>query len=211
MKKKLILFSSFLIIIFALISIVKVKNKITFFGDYILNPMDDSYKKKNYNYSFSNNNLTSTLLLEYLDYNALDVKSNLKINKLIKQSKKIYISVGMNDLLNYVSLIENTLSYNPTIIYEKIALLEYNIFEIINSIFAIKNIEIYYVSLYYLNDESLDEIIKEFNEEIKELLVGIGANYLEVNEVLSVSNYQFTINEQKEIYNFINKWLQVIK
>ena len=43
-----------------------------------------------------------------------------------------------------------------TLINQKIALLEYNLHEIISSIIAIKEVDIYYISLYYLNDERFD-------------------------------------------------------
>ena len=175
MKKKVILISSTIVFFTLLLSFIKIKNKVTLFSDYILNEYENSNR---YNYSFSNNNLTSDLLLEYLDYNAIDIQQNIKINKLIKKSKNIFISVGMNDLLQYVSNINNKLVYNPTIIYQKMALLEYNISEIMNSILAIDNVNIYYVSLYYFNDEAFDEIIKEYNEEIKVLLDVIEVNYI---------------------------------
>ena len=106
MKKKVILISSTIVFFTLLLSFIKIKNKVTLFSDYILNEYENSNR---YNYSFSNNNLTSDLLLEYLDYNAIDIQQNIKINKLIKKSKNIFISVGMNDLLQNVSNINNKL------------------------------------------------------------------------------------------------------
>lgn len=203
MKKKITILSSFLLVFICILSFVKKKDKITFFSDYILYPLDENIKKDKYNYSFSNTNLTSELLLEYLDYNAVEIKENIKINDLIKKSKKIYISVGMNDLLRYISLLDNKLTYSSTLINEKIALLEYNIYEIINSILAISDVEIYYLSLYYLNDDDFDELIKEFNEEIKDLVNSMEANYIEINEIVYIEDYKFTFEEQKKIYNNI--------
>lgn len=201
MKKKVILISSTIVFFTLLLSFIKIKNKVTLFSDYILNEYENSNR---YNYSFSNNNLTSDLLLEYLDYNAIDIQQNIKINKLIKKSKNIFISVGMNDLLQYVSNINNKLVYNPTIIYQKMALLEYNISEIMNSILAIDNVNIYYVSLYYFNDEAFDEIIKEYNEEIKVLLEGIEVNYIEINNIITIENYTFTNKNKEILYEYID-------
>ena len=199
MKKKIVLLCSIFLCVTLLLTYNLRKNKITILGDYILNISNN----KKYNFNFSSDNLDSTLLLEYLDYNALDIKEGVYINSLIKKSQKIFISVGMNDLLNYVSLVDNRLIYNPTVIYQKIALLEYNVNEIINSILAINDVDIYYLSLYYLNDSNFDEIIKEYNYEIKSVLEGINVNYLEINDLIKVENYKISIESQNKIFRHL--------
>lgn len=199
MKKKIVLLCSIFLCVTLLLTFNLKKNKITILGDYILNISNN----KKYNFNFSSDNLDSTLLLEYLDYNALDIKEGVYINSLIKKSQKIFISVGMNDLLNYVSLVDNRLIYNPTVIYQKIALLEYNVNEIINSILAINDVDIYYLSLYYLNDSNFDEIIKEYNYEIKSVLEGINVNYLEINDLIKVENYKISIESQNKIFRHL--------
>ena len=81
----------------------------------------------------------------------------------------MYISVGMNDLLEYVSLDNGTLTYSSSLLTQKLALLQYNVHEIISSILAIKEVEISYLSLYFLNDLAVDELIKEYNAYIKDI------------------------------------------
>ena len=141
--------------------------------------------------------------MEYLDYNAENLKTKTKINNLIKKSKLIYISVGMNDLLEYVSLEDNILTYSSSLLTQKLALLQYNVHEIISSILAIKEVEISYLSLYYLNDSSFDELIKEYNEDIKDILEGMNVNFIDINEVVEIENYTFTIQNQKELYEYL--------
>lgn len=195
MKKKLLIIKIFGVLFVIMIGIFRINNEVTVLSDYILNNINTKY-----NYSFSNNNLTSSILLEYLDYNAKELKSNIKINKLIKKSKKIYISVGMNDLLNFVSLDEEKLIYNPTLINQKIALLEYNLHEIISSILAIKEVDIYYISLYYLNDERFDSIIEECNFELKDLLESMNVTFIDISNEVKIKNFKFN-NENKECIN----------
>ena len=77
------------------------------------------------------------------------------------------------------------------------ALLEYNIHEIISSILAIKDVDIYYFSLYYLNDKDIDVLIYEFNLEIKELLNSFKVNYIEVNDYIKINDYRYTLDNQK--------------
>ena len=178
-----------------------INNRDIIFSDYVLNPIG-RYEVKG-DISFSNKNLTSDLLLEYLDHNALNLKTNKRINYLIKKSKRIYLSVGMNDLLEYVSLVDNKLVFSSTLMSQKIALLEYNVHEIISSILAIKEVEIYYLSLYYLNDDCLDSLIGEYNFDIKEVLEGLNVNYVDINEVIKVNNFMYEEGNQKKLYKYL--------
>ena len=198
--KRFLAISSFLLVFIISLSLLVNNKKKVIFSDYILTPI---YNDINFDTSFSNQNLTSELLLEYLDYNAENLKTKTKINNLIKKSKLIYISVGMNDLLEYVSLEDNILTYSSSLLTQKLALLQYNVHEIISSILAIKEVKITYLSLYYLNDSSFDELIKEYNADIKDILEGMNVNFIDINEVVEIENYTFTIQNQKEIYEYL--------
>lgn len=198
--KRFLAISSFILVFIISLSLLVNNKKKVIFSDYILTPI---YNDINLDTSFSNQNLTSELLLEYLDYNAENLKTKTKINNLIKKSKLIYISVGMNDLLEYVSLEDNILTYSSSLLTQKLALLQYNVHEIISSILAIKEVEITYLSLYYLNDSSFDELIKEYNADIKDILEGMNVNFIDINEVVEIENYTFTIQNQKEIYEYL--------
>lgn len=198
--KRFLAISSFILVFIISLSLLVNNKKKVIFSDYILTPI---YNDINLDTSFSNQNLTSELLLEYLDYNAENLKTKTKINNLIKKSKLIYISVGMNDLLEYVSLEDNILTYSSSLLTQKLALLQYNVHEIISSILAIKEVEITYLSLYYLNDSSFNELIKEYNADIKDILEGMNVNFIDINEVVEIENYTFTIQNQKEIYEYL--------
>ena len=198
--KKFLVISSFILVFLISLSLLVNNKKKVIFSDYILTPINNNI---NLDTSFSNQNLTSDLLLEYLDYNAENLKTKTKINNLIKKSKLIYISVGMNDLLEYVSLDNGTLTYSSSLLTQKLALLQYNVHEIISSILAIKEVEISYLSLYYLNDLAFDELIKEYNEDIKDILDGMNVNFININEVIKIENYTFTIQNQKELYEYL--------
>ena len=198
--KRFLAISSFLLVFIISLSLLVNNKKKVIFSDYILTPI---YNDINFDTSFSNQNLTSELLLEYLDYNAENLKTKTKINNLIKKSKLIYISVGMNDLLEYVSLEDNILTYSSSLLTQKLALLQYNVHEIISSILAIKEVKITYLSLYYLNDSSFDELIKEYNADIKDILEGMNVNFIDINEVVEIENYTFTIQNQKELYEYL--------
>ena len=110
----------------------------------------------------------------------------------------------MNDLLSYINIDNNKLVYNATLINQKLALLEYNVNEIISSILAVKNVEIYYISLYYLNDEGFDGLVDDYNSDMKELLEFMGVNFIDINEIIKIENYTFSIYEQDKIYEYLN-------
>lgn len=197
MKKIILISISFVILLSSLF--IFSNNKKLIFSDYLLYPLDEETKLNNYDYSFSNTNLTSELLNEYLDNNALNLKTNKRINSLIKKSNKIYLSVGLNDLFYLINNNEGNLEFNYNLFTKKMALLEYNIHEIITSILSVKEVDIYYFSLYYLNDDNVDVLIYEFNLEIKELLNSFNVNYIEVNDYIKVNNYNYTLDNQKEL------------
>lgn len=201
MKKKMVFFSAIIIPLILLMNLIIPKNKYSIISDYMINV--NSLELKKYRKAFSFNDLNSSKLLDFIDHNAKDLKEDITINKFIENSKRLYLSVGINDLLEYVTLIDNSLIYNPTLINEKMALLEYNINEIISSILAVKNIEIYYFTLYYLNDSLFDEYIKEYNEEIKEVLKPYNINFIETNNLIKIENYTYTIENQKTITEYI--------
>lgn len=197
MKKIIFLSISFVILLGSIFIFSNNKNLIL--SDYLLYPLNEDNKLNKYDYSFSNINLTSELLNEYLDNNAINLKTNKSINSLIKKSKKIYLSVGLNDLFSLINNDEVKLNFNYNLFTKKMALVEYNIHEIITSILAIKNVEIYYFSLYYLNDEDVDVLIYEFNLEIKDLLKGLDVNYIEVNDYIKIDNFTYTLDNQNKL------------
>lgn len=203
MKKKIFVVSVFLFLLLSFIVVINKKEKVGIIGDYMLNPLNEN--EVNYDTYFSHNDLTSNKLLEYLDYNAYDLKNHIKINKYIKSLSKIYLSIGMNDLLEFVNKEDNKLVFNHTLLSEKIALLEYNLHEIVTSISAIKDIEIYYFSLYYFNDEDYDLFVQDYNYDIKLLLEGLSMNYIEVNDLIEINDYTYTIYEQKKLYDYIDR------
>ena len=131
--KKIILISLSFVILLSSVFIFS-NNKKLIFSDYLLFPLDEDTRLNNYDYSFSNINLTSELLNEYLDNNALNLKTKKRINSLIKKSKEIYLSVGLNDLFSLINNNEGSLEFNYSLFTKKMALLEYNIHEIISSI-----------------------------------------------------------------------------
>ena len=87
--KKIILISLSFVILLSSVFIFS-NNKKLIFSDYLLYPLDEETRLNNYDYSFSNINLTSELLNEYLDNNALNLKTKKRINSLIKTSKEKY-------------------------------------------------------------------------------------------------------------------------
>ena len=196
--KKIILISLSFVILLSSIFIFS-NNKKLIFSDYLLFPLDEDTRLNNYDYSFSNINLTSELLNEYLDNNALNLKTKKRINSLIKKSKEIYLSVGLNDLFSLINNNEGNLEFNYSLFTKKMALLEYNIHEIISSILAIKDVDIYYFSLYYLNDKDIDVLIYEFNLEIKDLLNSFKVNYIEVNDYIKINDFRYTLDNQKAL------------
>ena len=207
--KKIISFSLIFLLILGSYFMFSSSNKVIVFSDYLLYPFKENEEYFNdYNYSFSNVNLTSDLLNEYLDNNAKNLKNNKSINKLIKKSEKIYLSVGLNDLFTLVNKNLDSLEVNYSLFLKRMAILEYNIHEIITSILAVKKVEIYYFSLYYLNDEILDNLIYEFNIEISDLVKGLNCNFIEVNEILKINDYSYTYLNQRDLYKTL-EWSNV--
>ncbi len=203
MKKKISITIIFGAIFFLLINFIKVNNLILIFSDYVLCPLEEKIIDKKYDFSFSNQNLTSELLLEYLDYDAKNLKTNKNINGLIKKAKKIYISVGLNDLLEYVNIVDNELNFNSSILSEKLAIIEYNINEIIASIEAVKNTDIYFLSWYKFNNQKLDEFIDDFNYDLRNIAEANNVVYIEINKIITIDNYSFSYLEQNKLYKEI--------
>ena len=141
--KKSLLLIPIIALLIALLFIKKEDKQILLLGDnkdisYCLKELAYDYK---INSSLSLKTMKSKELLYYVSSNAYLNNENKKIsiNQLIKESKYVVISIGINDLLSKLILnkYESKLTYDIDNIYLMLSLFEQNLFNIIEHILLV--------------------------------------------------------------------------
>lgn len=194
MKKIFKIVISFFIIVCFFIGVITLKNKEDYsyylvMGDYISKKqvIDDSevnsfsffvgkYLKEErvvneVNDNYLKNNMTSKKMLEMIEKDSYVENSSL--SDLIKKSKYITLTLGINDLINQIKYDskKNMLVYDKDVISNKIEIFKHNYHEIVEAIKDInKDVKIIHVGCYkiYGDDyisESLNSVISEVSRE----------------------------------------------
>lgn len=173
-------------------------------GDYLIK--NNLVEESNYNYTQSN--INSETLLEMICKDAYSGNDNGLVS-LIKESKYITISVGMNDILQYIRFDSNnqSIQYDKEYIKRKLEIMKQNYFEIIDEIKELnEGVSVYLMGYYYPfswvneeNRENVNEVFKLLNDSIKEVSDLMSVYYVDISEVSKEENmyskYQIYLNQ----------------
>ena len=190
--KKSLLLIPIIALLIALLFIKKEDKQILLLGDnkdisYCLKELAHDYK---INDSLSLKTMKSKELLYYLSCNAYLNNENKKIsiNQLIKESKYVVISIGINDLLSKLILnkYESKLTYDIDNISLMLSLFEQNLFNIIEHILLVnescKIIVTTYDDPFYLVDkqDEIHTILNKLNLTLISVCNFFGQHYVEI-------------------------------
>lgn len=180
-------------------------------GDYLIN--SNLVNESNYNYAKSN--IDSDALLEMICKDAYSGNDSGLVS-LIKESKYITISVGMNDILQYIRFDSNNqkIEYDKEYIKRKLEIFKQNYYEIIEEIKELNDeVSVYLVGYYSPfswvdeeNKEGVNEVFKLLNDSIKEVSDFMSVYYVDISEVSKEENmfskYQIYLNQMGHEYVF---------
>lgn len=205
--KKSLLLIPVIALLIALLFIKKEDKQILLLGDnkdisYCLKELAHDYK---INSSLSLKTMKSKELLYYVSSNAYLNNENKKIsiNQLIKESKYVVISIGINDLLSKLILnkYESKLTYDIDNISLMLSLFEQNLFNIIEHILLVnescKIIVTTYDDPFYLVDKQ-DEIHTILNK-LNLTLISV-CNFFEQHYVEIKLNNTMYYNDLNSFY-----------
>ena len=205
--KKSLLLIPIIALLIALLFIKKEDKQILLLGDnkdisYCLKELAYDYK---INSSLSLKTMKSKELLYYVSSNAYLNNENKKIsiNQLIKESKYVVISIGINDLLSKLILnkYESKLTYDLDNISLMLSLFEQNLFNIIDHILLVnescKIIVTTYDDPFYLVDKQ-DEIHTILNK-LNLTLISV-CNFFEQHYVEIKLNNTMYYNDLNSVY-----------
>ena len=188
---------------------VKIDSFSSLLGDHLLK--NNSVDVVNYNYSLST--MDSSLLLEMICKDAYS-GGDEGIVSLIKNSKYITISVGMNDILKYIRFDSSNqkMEYDKDYIKRKLEIMKQNYYEIIEEIKELnEGVSVYLLGYYYpfewvdeSNKESVNEVFNLLNSSIKEVGELKGVYYVDISKVSKeehmFSKYQIYLNQSGQHY-----------
>ena len=180
-------------------------------GDYLI--AGNFVETSNYNYSRSN--VDSSMLLEMICKDAYSGNDKGLVS-LIKDSKYITISVGMNDILQYIRFDSNNqrVEYDKEYIKRKLEIMQQNYYEIIEEIKDLnEGVSVYLVSYYTPfnwvdeeNKDSVNEVFNMLNDSIREVSELMSVYYVDISEVSKEENmfskYQIYLNQMGHEYVF---------
>lgn len=171
----------------------------TLLGDYLTK--DNLVSNVNNNYVSSS--YDSDMLLEMISKDAYSGNDDGLVN-VIKNSKYITISVGMNDIIDYIRFdsSKQKVIYDEEFIKRKLEIMKQNYYEIVEQIKDInEKSKVYLVGYYFpydwVDEEYKEEVNKVFlmlNECIKDVSVISDAYYVDISEV-SKEEYMFSKNQ----------------
>ena len=181
-------------------------------GDYLLEKEEIEVS----NYSYAKSSVDSATLLEMICKGAYSGEDDGLVS-LIKDSKYITISVGMNDILNYIRFDSNNqkMEYDKEYIKRKLEILQQNYFEIIEEIKDLnEGVSVYLVGYYCPftwvsedNKENVFEVFDMLNNSIKEVSEITSVHYVDISEVSKNENmfdkHQIYLNQmgQNNVFN----------
>ena len=177
--------------------------KITSFTSLLGDYLESNKLVENVNYSYSSSSIDSSMLLEMINKDAyLGEGDNLV--SLIKDSKYITISVGVNDVLQYIRFDSNNneIIYDKEFIKRKLEIMKQNYYEIVDEIQNINEETAVYLIGYYCpfievkDDENVNIVFNMLNESIKEVSELMNVNYVDISE----ANVEENMVNKNQIY-----------
>ena len=168
-----------------------------------------------FNLGYIKNNVTSKKLLEMIEKDSY-LKKEDGLVSLIKKSKYITITLGFNDLLNYIKYDSNKdkLIYDKEIISNKIEVFKHNYYKIVEEIKDInENAKVILVGCYCIyGDNDLEGLI---NKNIKEVAIETNQHYVDVSKIkdkcMYMENELYLTNKgQEKIYQLVINYINEI-
>lgn len=167
------------------------------------------------NDSYASSSVDSASLLEMICKDAYSGQDSGLVS-LIRESKYITISVGMNDILQYLRFNSSSqvMEYNEEYIERKLEIFKQNYYEIIEEIKEINDdVNIYLVGYYCPftwveedNKEEVNKVFKLLNNSIEEVSELMSVYYVDISEVSKeehmFNKYQIYLNQIGQEYVF---------
>lgn len=180
-------------------------------GDYLINSKYVEVSNDNY----AQSNMDSATLLEMICKDAYSGEDEGLVS-LIKNSKYITISVGMNDILRYIRFDSNNqqVEFDKEYIKRKLEIMKQNYYEIIDEIKELnEGVSVYLVGYYFPFDwvdeerkDNVNEVFDMLNDSIKEVSELMSVFYVDISEVSKEENmfskYQIYLNQLGHEYVF---------
>ena len=136
------------------------------------------------------NNMTSKKLLEMIESDSYKINDSSLVD-LIKKSKYISISLGINDIINQVKYdsYKNEIVYDKDVIDSKIQIFKHNYHQVLQEIQDInKDSKVILVGCYNLYGDN--QISNLLNNAIKEVASDFEAIYVDVSDINDKYMYQ---------------------
>lgn len=172
-------------------------------GDYLL----DNSLISEVNTSYTSSHIDSSMLLEMIVKDAYSGRDEGLVS-LIKDSKYITISVGMNDVIKYIRFDSNNKEaiYDKEHIKRKLEIMKQNYLEIVEEIKGLnEGVSVYLVG-YYSPFEEGEEVFNLLNDSIREVSELMDVYYVDISEVNQEQNmfdkYQIYLNNIGHEYVF---------
>ena len=166
-------------------------------GDYLV----DNKLVENVNYSYSSSGIDSSKLLEMINKDAY-LSNGDNLIKQIENSKYITISVGMNDILQYIRFDSNNkeIIYDKEFIKRKLEVMKQNYYESVEEIKNINDEVSVYLIGYYCpfatEEDDFSEVFNMLNDSIRQVSELMSVNYVDISSVNKKENMVY----ENEIY-----------
>lgn len=177
----------------------EIKSFSSLLGDYFI----DSELIKNVNSNYVSPLYDSEMLLEMISRNAYSGKDDGLVEA-IKRSEYITVSVGMNDIIDYIRYdsSQKKVIYDRNFIKRKIEIMKQNYYEIVDELQELNDkSKVYLVGYYYpycYEDEvckkDVSEVFGLLNESIKDVSVASNVYYVDISEV-GKQDYMYNKNQ----------------
>lgn len=174
---------------YVMVDDVKVESFTDMVGDYLINEDKVAEHKSDY----VSNNMTSKKLLEMIEGNVYNNEGSGLVDE-IKKSKYVTITLGINDVLNYIKYdsISDKLIYDEEILKEKINVFKHNYYNIINEIKDInKESNVMLVGTYSIYGDNV--VSNLLNDAIKDVSINYNCHFIDVSDI--GDNYLYTSNK----------------
>lgn len=180
-------------------------------GDYLIN----NNLIGEVNTSYTSSSIDSSMLLEMINKDAYS-GNDVGLVSLIKESKYVTVSVGMNDIIQYIRFDSNNekMIYDKEYIKRKLEIMKQNYYEIVEEIKELnEGVSVYLVGYYCpfewvseSNKEGVNEVFSLLNSSIKEVSELTSVYYVDISEASKEENmyskYQIYLNNIGQEYVF---------
>ena len=160
------------------------------YNDYVIEYLNENNKLKKYNKTYKNNDYIIIDVIKALEYN--EKKDNISLNRLIKESDIITVSLGMNELYYKLNK-DSTQMYT----YIDNMINDYN--KILNYINKFPNKQVFVLGYYNMLGHS-EDIFNYANYKLKETCEIQDVEYIDLAKIFT-NNPNYFSNNQKIVPN----------